>query len=970
MDVDELVLRYGSAVVRGLETLWGKSRERAGGRTSLLLGHLLDTAAVAELMWEEFLAPATRSALDEVAGGVGRGRGLFVWLCAVHDCGKATPAHQRLWDEGAGAVCGAGLVWHEPSAVAGVKQQRRWRHDWAGGLIVRELLGEAGWNGEQVDWVWPLVAGHHGAFPTLRDVREPSSAKRQLRGVGVWREVQRAVLDVVSREVGFAGAAEVEPVVVPSRALQLQVSGLVVMADWIASDERFFVGVDELRGVSAGGSRERAVRAWEALGLGGGWGELGVPGSGAFEERFGCVPRPAQRMVVEAVEGMGGAGLVVVEAPMGEGKTEAALFAAEVLAAQFGADGVFVGMPTQATSDPMFSRVRRWLGSISEEFASRVVLLHGKRAFNRKWKALLEEGTRAGEAFGGVDEFGLADDPFGVRGDGCGELQRQALVEWFLGSKRGLLAPFVVGTVDQLLYAATRTRHVMLRMAGLGGKVVVLDEVHACDVYMSQFLHEALRWLGQAGVPVVVLSATLAPAQRQGLLEAYLAGAASVEELRVQAPAPEGYPSVTTAWSSAGGGPQVRVRATDSWRADLAVEVRVVPEVVPGPRSSRGERERAQACADARVGELLAGELAGGGTALVIRNSVARAQSLFDELRGRFGGEEVRLLHARFTVARRAELTDECLRLLGPGGGRSRSGRLVVVATQLAEQSFDVDADVLVTDVAPMDLLLQRVGRLHRHEGTWRPEGLRVPRVFVTGFRPREGREPEFVYASERIYGRHLLLRTAAVLACGRDAGGPGAGASGVWPIPGRVPALVEGVYGGDGLLLPEGWRAAGEAARSEQESQDRARAENARGFLLTGPGEHERRTLAGLHYGGATAGGDEGALQAAVRDGDESVEVVLVRRDGDDGVFRTLAGRALSVNGDVAPEVLEEVLGSVVRLPASFTEAAAGLTPLPGWHGHPWLGRSRALVLDASGRVRLGDFAVAYDEVLGLRQV
>ncbi|MEW2350869.1 CRISPR-associated helicase Cas3' [Streptomyces sp. NPDC006684] len=976
VDVNELALRYGSAVVRGLETLWGKSRERAAGRTSLLLGHLLDTAAVAELMWEEFLAPATRSALDEVAGGVGRGRGLFVWSCAVHDCGKATPAHQRLWGEGAEAVRGAGLVWHEPSAVAGAKRQRRWRHDWAGGLIVRELLGEAGWSGEQVDWVWPLVAGHHGAFPTLKDVREPGSAKRQLRGIGVWREVQRALLDVVSREVGFAGPAEVEPVVVPSRALQLQVSGLVVMADWIASDERHFGGVDDLRDVSAERSRRRAAGAWKALGLRGGWGERGVPGREVFAGRFGCVPRPAQRMVVDAVGDMGGAGLVVVEAPMGEGKTEAALFAAEVLAARFGADGVFVGMPTQATSDPMFSRVRRWLGAVSAEFASRVVLLHGKRAFNREWKGLLEEGAGARDAFGGVDEFGLADDPFGVSGQGGGELERQALVEWFLGSKRGLLAPFVVGTVDQLLYAATRTRHVMLRMAGLGGKVVVLDEVHACDVYMSQFLHEALRWLGQAGVPVVVLSATLAPAQRRGLLEAYLAGAASVEELQVEVPVAEGYPSVTTAWSPAGGEPQIRVRATGSWRADLGVEVRVVPEAVPGRGSSREERERAQSCADARVGELLAGELAGGGVALVIRNSVARAQSLFEELRGRFGGDEVRLLHARFTVARRAELTEECLRLLGPGAGRSRSGRLVVVATQLAEQSFDVDADVVVTDVAPVDLLLQRVGRLHRHESTWRPEGLRVPRVFVTGFSPCEGREPEFVSASEGIYGRHLLLRTAAVLpgagaGAGAGAGvGAKAGAGGVWPVPGRVPALVEEVYGGEESLLPEGWRTAGEVARSEQETQDRERAQNARQFLLTGPGEHERRTLAGLHYGGGTAGGGEDALRAAVRDGDESVEVVLVRRDGDDGVFRTLAGRALSVNGDVAPEVLEEVLGSVVRLPAKFTEAAAGLAPLPGWHGHPWLGRSRALVLDASGGARLGDFAVAYDGVLGLRQV
>ncbi|MFF7967057.1 CRISPR-associated endonuclease Cas3'' [Streptomyces sp. NPDC007903] len=192
MDVRELSGRYEPLVSAALGTLWGKSRERAGHTTNLLLAHLLDTAAVAEILWDEFLAESVRSALDAVAGG--SGRRLFVWLCGVHDCGKPTPVHQRLWPEGAEAVRRLGLGWVETAAVAGVKSKRRWRHDWAGGLIVRELLAAAGWGAEQVEWVWPLVAGHHGAFPSLRDVREPGPAKGQLRGRGVWRQVQQAAV--------------------------------------------------------------------------------------------------------------------------------------------------------------------------------------------------------------------------------------------------------------------------------------------------------------------------------------------------------------------------------------------------------------------------------------------------------------------------------------------------------------------------------------------------------------------------------------------------------------------------------------------------------------------------------------------------------------------------------------------------------------------------------------------------------
>ncbi|WP_328868480.1 CRISPR-associated helicase Cas3' [Streptomyces sp. NBC_00304] len=957
----QLSQRYEPYVVRALETLWGKSRERAGGTTNLLMAHLLDTAAAAEVLWDSFLACSVQAALDELAGGPGRGRRLFAWLCGIHDCGKATPTHQRLWAEGAESVRRSGLTWVERAAVAGARQQKRWRHDWAGGLIARDVLAEAGWAAEQVDWVWPLVAGHHGAFPTLRDVQEPSHAKGQLRGRGEWRRVQQAALEVFTREVGFGVLGEVEPVAAPSRALQLQLSGLVVMADWIASDERFFVGLDDLQLVSLDASRERAATAWTALGLHSGWGDLAVPGPETFKERYGYAPRPLQDMAVEAARRMDGPGLQVIEAPMGEGKTEAAQAVAELLASRFGADGVFVGMPTQATSDPMFTRTRRWVGAIDGHLASRVVLLHGKRAFNQEWKNLLgSDGSSSGEAFGGVDEFGLGDDPYGVGPQACGATERQAPAEWFLGPKRGLLAPFVVGTVDQLLYAATRTRHVMLRMAGLAGKVVILDEVHACDVYMSQFLREALRWLGQAGVPVVVLSATLAPAQRQALVESYVTGAVSREEMSVEVPAAAGYPCVTTACVSDAGLPQVLVQSTDSWRKDLQVAVRIVSESLPGVRSSREDRERLQGEADARVGELLTRELVDGGTALVIRNSVARAQSLYEELRRRFAHHEVRLLHARFTVARRADLTEDSLRLLGPNTPRPQGGRLIVVATQLAEQSFDVDADVLVTDLAPVDLLLQRVGRLHRHESTWRPERLRTPRVFVTGLDPREGREPAFPYASEMIYGRHLLMRTATVLPDAEEG----------WSIPGMVPGLVEKVYGADASLLPEAWREAGEVACREQEDRDRARADNARTFLLTPQGEHERRTLVGLHYGGSTAGSDEGALQAAVRDGEESVEVVLVAQESEGAIFRTLAGRALSVNGDVAPDLLDEVLGSVVRLPSKFTEPALKLRPLPGWLGHSWLGKCRALVLDASHRAQLGDATVTYDEEFGFRQL
>ncbi|ANW19398.1 CRISPR-associated helicase/endonuclease Cas3 [Streptomyces clavuligerus] len=936
---------------RALGILWAKSPDRAGGTMNLLLSHLLDTAAVAGVMWDRFLPRVVHEELDRVAGGPGRGRGLLMWLCGIHDFGKATPSHQRQRPELAAELPAAGLGWEEE-----IGERYRWEHAPAGAFLLRPLLTGAGWPQEHIRWVWPLVAGHHGFFPVESALGSPPAALRRVDGDSAWEAVRQKLMCVILDELGFGdgldGLAALCPARPPSRALQLQISGLVVMADWIASGPENFPGVDVLEDVSYAGARRRAEAAWAAIGLQGGFRYLAEPGPGTFRRRFGHDPRPVQELAARAARELDGPGLLIVEAPPGEGKTWAGLIAAETLAARTGAGGVFVGMPVHSTCDPMFRRVREWVRGIDEALAPAVALLHGRRTLDRSWNVLLPQ-----DAVGHCGEepaaavHGTAGDP------------RLVPAQWFFDYARGLLCPFVVAPLDQLLYATTRTKFVMLRMAGLPGKVVVLDEIHAVDVHAQQYLQEGLRWLGQARVPVVLLSATLTAGQRRSLVDAYLAGAAGEEEYTYDGlPQPDGYPSVTAVRYDHGGdgaAPRCVVRRCASALRERDVIVEILPEGPEGAEDTAVDR----AVADRAVAALLGEALADGGRALVVRNTAHRAQTLWTGLRTRFG-DEVLLLHRQFTAERRAEIADDCLRQLAPGSPE-RPRRLIVVADQTAEQAFDVDVDLLVTDLAPIDLLLQRAGRLHRDTTVVRPVRLAAPRLVVTGTTAVSGTggPPRFPARSTALYGRHPLLRAAHLVHRAARTGAR---------LPGAVPRLVGEGYADGDTDLPDGWRATAGAAREQARRDRERRVERAVPRLLTRRGDGRGRTLGGLSYIGLPpADGDEG-LSALVRDR-AAAEAILLVRDGTG--YRTPCGTALGPEGFVADRddrLVDLVRRHTVELPVSWWgQPALKLGPLPVWGRKPKVNyrlvTARVLILDEHHRGVLGGRAVRYDADLGL---
>ncbi|NIH83765.1 CRISPR-associated helicase Cas3' [Amycolatopsis granulosa] len=893
--------------------------------------HLMDSATVAGLLVDRWVS---RQALDligkDLPGGSADVRFLACWLAGVHDIGKLSPAFAVQVDFLADRMQDAGLS--ASPLLKADPQRSRTTHSLVGFGAVRTWLSrEAGFERAGLAaQLASVVASHHGVAPEQSQV----AALRQvphLTGTGVWDVARTQLLEFVTGRVGgherLASLAGVRL----GRPAMVLLTGIVIMADWIASNAELFPlwPMDTANAPGPVWPEEmleaRVAHAWAELALPPRWtpSAVGPDLDAEFASRFPHidVARPAQAAVVEMARAQAGGGIVVAEAPMGVGKTEAALIAAEVLARGSGADGVFVALPTQATTNAMFSRVLDWLQALPGSVGGAAVhLAHGKAALNDEYTGLLSRGDFACV---GADE----DDAVAVH-------------QWMRGSKKGPLAPFVVGTIDQILVAALKCRHVMLRHLALAGKVVVIDEVHAYDVYMSVYLRRVLQWLGAYQVPVVLLSATLPAERRRDLLNAYHHGRTGRDE-DASVPAEVGYPMVSSAQS-----PAVVVPSSES-------PVRVALDRLPDDLDA--------------LATYLRRHLADGGCAAVIRNTVARVQETADRLVAEFGEDAITVNHAHFLGCDRAELDEGLVRRFGRDGAQ-RPHRHVVVASQVLEQSLDVDFDLLVTDLAPVDLVLQRLGRLHRHQRT-RPAPLVAPRCALTGVEDWTSAPVRAVAGARRVYAEHPLLRAAALL---HDLQAV--------ELPTDIDPLVQHAYGSDNLG-PASWQDAIDAAAKRAEQDAERRAAKAEVFLLgstTGPG-----TLVGwLQAGVGDADGPRGAAQ--VRDGAESIEVLVVQRDEHGGLLTpdwiaTGASCQVPLDDRVPSWLARIIAGCSLRLPLAMSHPGVADAVITDLEAHrftsfdrsPLLAGQLVLVLDQTRRalVRAGNvqFDLAYQPRRGL---
>lgn len=811
-----------------------------------------------------------------------------------------------------------------------------------------------------------ILGAHHGmtANGTLATRHIVSSKQTDMLGHAdsAWPQVQRDIVLALVEESGVCFDDDFwrdESSRLDRGVLSLLAS-IVIEADWIASDDTIFplLHPDEDIGASEP-STVRASSAWEQLRLPSLW----VPHppdtvDEALHSMFmlpsNAKPTPGQRAAFDATAGLEEPALAIVEDETGSGKTEAALMAAVNLAQSTGATGVFFGLPTQATSNGMFARFAPWVRSLNTGGVAAGVslsLTHSKATLNKDWRrvsrlddagtsAIADEYTgrnsSASDVVGIQIGPGLPDDSRVTdEGDDAGRRVgtstrlKPGTHSWLSGRKKRLLSDFVIGTVDQLLMVAMRARHLMLRHSGLADKVVILDEVHAADSTMRFFLTKALVWLGRWGVPVIVLTATLPPDQKRELIRAYRRGLSCQATRNAGIP----YESSPAAENHCAHDSEATLDTSDQALAAsvvypaLTVATATTATVAPiARRSSRSVDVQEIADDNATLVATLRTLSREGGCFAVIRNSVGRVQETAALLRNEFGHDNVIVAHSRFAASDRATKDRELLEAYGKDSP-TRPTFSIVLASQVLEQSLDIDFDAMFTDMCPIDLLIQRLGRVHRHTDRTRPEPLFRPQCFITGIDTDQSNEPtattlpKFVTDSEYVYGKHLLLRSLAALRSQCP--------DGTVMSPDDVAPLVHAVYS-DTELGPENWQPAMHKARVAAERKH-AESRDLANRWATEP----EVNVHGLDDWLNDNDGDPEDIdphnreRGSVRDGSESIEVLLVLTDGTG--WRTLdwlprtGGVPIPTDREVPRYIAEAVANSSVRLPFAMSRGAEG---------------------------------------------
>jgi len=727
---------------------WGKTSGKAcscGADYHLLAWHHLDVAACG---WQMVLQNRFHAADIFAELGFSREDGArwFAWFLSAHDVGKFSRGFQQLYSHASPDLVPPvnGKIYSERHDSLGYWLWSdfllpRWKDDISCALPASNHKSK---TIRTLDVWLKIVTGHHGKPPAGQAKGNLAFTPEDKIAAERWGAELGNLFDLSHFPESFSDKNWRKKLKKQSWAL----AGLTVLADWLGSNTLHFPLVSTI--MPMGEYWQRALnQAQQALRL--------IPDTSPvtpFESPHTLFPfiehfTPLQQKALSADISAPGPQLLVLEDVTGAGKTEAAMLLAHRLMSAGKGDSLYVGLPTMATSNAMFNRLACSYRALFQSTSSpSLVLAHGARHMSAAFNHSLWSEENYGQSDYQPGEIAASS----------------ACNQWFADSrKKSLLADVGVGTLDQLLMATMPFKHQSLRLLGLYSKILILDEVHAYDAYMVRLLEGLLTFHAAQGGSAIILSATLPFSLRQKLLNAFQKGCGA--ELPVLNPN-AGYPWFSHLTS------QGLAESFTPTRQDVARSVAVtwlaeIPQAIELIESSAGE------------GQCLCW----------IRNTVDDATEVYRQLlhRGNIPPENLLLFHSRFAFTDRMEIENQALAWFGKDSTPEQRGGKVLIATQVIEQSLDLDLDVMISDIAPIDLLIQRAGRLQRHQrGPRQPPTLHI---LAPDWQPdaKPGWLGETLRGAGVVYADHACLwRTQAVL---RE--------KGAIRMPDDARELVESVY-------------------------------------------------------------------------------------------------------------------------------------------------------------------------------
>lgn len=652
---------------------WGKAAKGLGGEGAdyhLLVFHSLDVAAVGRLLLDPN-KPLCTSLAAQLKVTPEWLREWFCFCLIMHDMGKFFRAFQNLAPNLSDDL--VRYLAQYPYKI---------RHDSLGFALWKKFLSKQLKDivpPEALNAISPwmeVVCGHHGQPPESRiQTIRPYLA-----------EEDECAAEAFIREVLLAWKPDFEPLTHINkkdfRRVSWRLAGVAVLADWLGSDSEIFKYQDRPQSLTDYWTETALAGAQISLEKS----QIEVCEVNPFQsitQQFSFIkePTPLQSYAQDLKLG-NSPQLFILEDVTGAGKTEAAMVLVHKMMSAGLANGLYVGLPTMATANAMYQRMGECYRHLYRESAlPSLVLAHGAADLSAEFKQSIMLTEQLTDKSYQPDELSASVY--------CNR--------WLADSrKKALLASVGVGTIDQALLAVLPAKHQSLRLLGLMDKVLLVDEVHAYDPYMRKLLIALLEAHAAQGGCAILLSATLPYSFRTELTRAYAQGADYFGEgiLEPKLLDTKSYPLVTRL--SNVGLSEDPVATRESVRRSVVIQ-RLGSEL--------------------EALKVIEKTIAAGQCICWVRNTVGDAFKSYQQLRqlAFVSTEKITLFHSRFAMIDRQTIEVDVLARFGKESvGAQRAGQ-VLIATQVVEQSLDLDFDVMITDLAPIDLSIQRAGRLQRH---------------------------------------------------------------------------------------------------------------------------------------------------------------------------------------------------------------------------------------------------------------